>query len=71
MIAPPPEWIDAKEAKRLFSLGKTTLYTLANEGKIRTSSLRERGKQRGKRLFSYDSIRQHIEARATGGDSAE
>jgi hypothetical protein len=66
-----PEWIDAKEAKRLFSLGKTTLYALASEGKIRTSSLRERGKQRGKRLFSYDSIKAHIEARATGGESAQ
>jgi hypothetical protein len=62
MIAQPPEWIDAKEAKRLFSIGRTTLYSLAEAGKIRTSSLRERGKLRGKRLFSYDSIKQHIEA---------
>lgn len=66
-----PEWVDAREAKRLFSLGKTTLYALANDGKIRTCSLRERGKLRGKRLFSYDSIKQHIESRATGGEAQQ
>jgi hypothetical protein len=24
-----PEWIDTKQVKQIFSLGKTTLYTLA------------------------------------------
>lgn len=62
-----PEWIDAKLAKRLFSIGRTTLYELAAAGRIRTSSLRERGKLRGKRLFSYDSVKAYIESRATGG----
>ena len=56
-----PEWIDAKEAKRLFCVGKTTLYRLAASGKLRTSSLRERGRLRGKRLYSYDSIKSAIE----------
>ena len=61
-----PEWIDAKLAKKIFSIGRTTLYDLAAAGRIKTSSLRERGKLRGKRLFSYDSIRAYIESRATG-----
>lgn len=65
--SPSPEWIDALESKRLFCIGKTTLYTLANEGKIRTSSLRGRGKKRGKRLFSYDSIKEFIEAQEKQG----
>jgi hypothetical protein len=56
-----PEWIDAKEAKRLFCVGRTTLYNLAASGKLRTSSLRERGRLRGKRLFSYDSLKKLIE----------
>lgn len=63
---PKPEWVDAREAKRIFGLGKTTLAALADAGKIRTSSLRERGKLRGKRLYSYDSISAHIEAKANG-----
>lgn len=58
----PPEWIDAREAKRLFCVGKTTLYSLAAAGKLRTSSLRERGKTRGKRLFSYDGLKALIES---------
>lgn len=61
---PKPEWLDAKEAKRIFCIHKNTLAALAAAGKIRTSSLRERGKLRGKRLYSYDSIAAYIEARA-------
>lgn len=63
-----PEWSDAKDIRTRFGISKSTLYRLADEGKIRTSSLRERGKLRGKRLFSLDSIAAFIEARATGGE---
>lgn len=56
-----PEWGDAKTVKFLFGLSKTTLYRLASEGKIKSCSLRERGKLRGKRLFSCDSVAAHIE----------
>ncbi|MEO8613875.1 MAG: helix-turn-helix domain-containing protein [Luteolibacter sp.] len=63
-----PEWGDAKAVRLHFGLCKTTIYRLADEGKIRTSSLRERGKLRGKRLFSLDSIAAFIESRATGGE---
>jgi hypothetical protein len=66
----PPEWIDAREVKRIFSLGKTTLYHFAAAGKIRTTSLREIGKLRGKRLFSYQSISSLLESRASGGEDA-
>lgn len=63
----PPEWVDAKEAQRIFCIGKSTLYYLATCGKIRSSSLRDRGKKRGKRLFDYDSIKKHIESKVEGG----
>jgi len=62
-----PEWADARTVRVLYSICKSTLYRLADEGKIRTSSLRERGMKRGKRLFSCDSIEAFIESRATGG----
>ena len=64
-----PEWGDARTVRLVFGICKSTLYRLADEGKIRTSSLRERGKLRGKRLFSLDSIASLIEARATGGET--
>jgi hypothetical protein len=62
-----PEWCDAKSVRAIFGVSRTTLYRLADAGRIRTSSLRERGKLRGKRLFSYDSVAAFIEANATGG----
>jgi hypothetical protein len=67
----PPEWIDAREVKRIFSLGKTTLYHFAATGKIRTTLLQETGKQRGKRLFLCQSIRSLLESRATGGETPD
>lgn len=62
-----PEWIDAKAAKLQFGIGRTTLHTLATAGTIKTSSLRMPGTARGKRLYSYESIKALIEANATGG----
>lgn len=62
-----PEWGDAKAVRAYFGICKSTLYRLADEGKVRSSSLRERGKLRGKRLFSMDGIAAYIEIRATGG----
>jgi len=65
-----PEWIDARRANHLFTICKSTLYRLADEGKLRTSSLRERGKLRGKRLFSTVSLQNLIESRASGGEES-
>lgn len=59
-----PEWADAKVIKHLFGVGRSTLYRLEAEGKIRSSSLRERGKLRGKKLFSCDSVASYIEKMA-------
>ena len=66
-----PEWIDVRRANLMFSLCKSTIYRLADEGKIRTVSLRDRNKLRGKRLFSTASIQALLESRATGGEAVE
>lgn len=65
------EWGDAKAVHASFGLGKSTLYRLSEEGKIKSSSLRERNKLRGKRLFNFDSIAAYIERMATGGNAAQ
>jgi hypothetical protein len=67
---PLPEWIDARRANHIFTLCKSSLYRIAAEGKIRTASLKDRGKLRGKRLFSTDSIVSYLESRASGGDAS-
>lgn len=64
-----PMWIDCRRANHLFSLSKSVLYRLADEGKIKTVSLKNENMLRGKRLFSTASIQALLEARATGGDS--
>ncbi|WP_138223399.1 hypothetical protein [Nibricoccus aquaticus] len=54
-----PEWIRFPKAGHLCpftGLTRSFLYALATEGKIKTLSLRERGKARGVRLISYDSL---------------
>lgn len=60
------EWADAKMIHHIFGICKSTLYRLDAEGKIRSSSLRERGKLRGKKLFSILSVSAFIEKMATG-----
>ena len=66
-----PEWGDAKAVQSRFGICKSTLYRLTEDGKIRSSSLRERGKLRGKRLFSMDSVAAYIESMASGGECDE
>lgn len=62
------EWIDAKQVKAIFCIGKTTLYRLASTGCIQTVSLREDERQRGKRLFKCESIRRFLESQMAGSD---
>jgi hypothetical protein len=63
-----PIWGDAGAVHAYFGIGRSTLYKLVADGKIRSASLRERGKLRGKRLFLLSSIGAFIESRATGGE---
>ena len=59
-MATRPEWVDAKGAEFYFGLKRSHLYQLKDAGKIRSVSLRERGKASGKRVFFYDSIRDFL-----------
>lgn len=52
-----PEFADHRTARRLFNLSRASLYRLAEDGKIRSVSIRNRGRLRGRRLFDCDSIR--------------
>jgi hypothetical protein len=62
----PLEWITIKEASRLFSIGRSSLYSLLGEQKIKSTCLRIRGQQRGKRLISAESLRMFLESQSEG-----
>ncbi len=57
VAAQDPEFLDARGVNARFSIRRSLLYELHNGGHIKSVSLRRRGKSRGKRLFSVDSIR--------------
>ena len=62
-----PEWLRVKEAVAYSRLSKAKLYQLFNRSLIKTVSLRERGMVKGTRLVSYDSLRDFLDKRASGG----
>jgi hypothetical protein len=56
-----PEWLDALGVHARYSIQRSLLYELDKDGLIESVSLRRRGRSRGKRLFSVDSIRSFLE----------
>jgi excisionase family DNA binding protein len=70
-VEPQIEWMRVREACEYSRISKPKLYSLMNRGLIRSVSLRERGMIRGTRLISFDSLRDFLESRATGGASTE
>jgi hypothetical protein len=62
-----PEFGDSKVVKKMFGLSRAHCYRLSAEGKIRSASLRERGKTRGRRLWFLPSIRAFLIANMEGG----
>ena len=63
-----PEFCDSKQVKALFGLSRSHAYLLAQEGAIRSVSLRRRGATRGRRLFDCQSIRDFLNKNAEGGE---
>jgi hypothetical protein len=59
-----PEWLRPKMVPLYFGIGRSRLYELINEGKVKSVSLRERGAKHGTRLVSYDSLSNYIESMA-------
>ena len=51
----------------MFGLSRSHLYQLVQSGKIKSVSLRERNKIKGKRLFIADSIREFLTANIEEG----
>jgi excisionase family DNA binding protein len=59
-----PEWIRVDPAAELFGISRSKLYELIGDRKIKSFCLRERGKVKGIRLISYDSICEFLEKEA-------
>jgi hypothetical protein len=67
-IAPPaiaegrlePEFAGYKKIRELFDLSRTHLFRLSVERKIRTVSLRQLGKGKGRRLYDVQSVRDYL-----------
>jgi excisionase family DNA binding protein len=64
-----PEYLRPAAACRVFSLGRSKLYELLAEGKLKSVSMRKRGQRHGTRLISYDSLKNYLESLAEGGES--
>jgi hypothetical protein len=55
-----PEFGDVRDVQRVFGLRESMTYSLWKEGKIKGVLVRAEGNVRGKRLFSYASIRKFL-----------
>jgi hypothetical protein len=62
---PKPEWLRVAEAVRIYGIGRSSLYVLVAEGKIRSAVIRRRNALRGTRLINCDSLAAFIESHAT------
>jgi hypothetical protein len=61
-----PEFIDVDGLRRAFGIKRSLAYQLLADGAIKGVSLRRRGRIRGKRLFSVDSVRAFLHAQMEG-----
>jgi hypothetical protein len=64
-----PEWIRPKDVPKFFGIGRTRIYELIAENKIKSVSMRKRGQRHGTRLISYDSVAAYLESLVEGGGS--
>ena len=65
-----PEFLDAVGVSAVFSIKRSLLYELDNDGLVESVSLRRRGRTRGKRLFSVQSIRKFLREQKKDGNAA-
>ena len=56
------EYGDVRDVRRVFGFTETFTYNLWYKGKIHGVLIPGRGRKRGKRIFSFASIRAHIAA---------
>ena len=60
-----PEWLDAIGVRAVFSIKRSLLWELDQDGLVESVSLRRRGRTRGKRLFNAESIRKFLREQRT------
>ena len=65
------EYGDLRDVERVFGLRETKTYELFNRGQIRGVLLRkDKASPRGKRLFSFKSVREYLASLESTGDAA-
>jgi hypothetical protein len=64
------EYGDVDAVRRTFNIRETKTYQLFNEGSIRGVLIRNKGSTRGRRLFSFASIREYLASQESTGDAA-
>ena len=57
-----PQYVRISEACKITGRGKSKVYQLMREGKIKYSEIRDKGALRGIRLISYSSLILYIES---------
>jgi hypothetical protein len=57
-----PEWLRIPAAIEIFGLRRSLLYSLIQDGLIKSACVRRRGNVRGVRLISYDSLADYVES---------
>ena len=60
-----PEWIRPKDVPKIFGIGRTRIYELIAENKVKSLSMRKRGQRHGTRLISYASLSAYLESLVT------
>jgi hypothetical protein len=65
-----PEFVDCRGLEAGWGIKRSLAYQLLKDGKIRGVSLRRRGRLRGKRLFSVDSVRAYLASEMKSGGAA-
>jgi len=66
-----PEWLRLPDASRMSGIGRSSLYILIKEGKIKSVCLRKRNSIRGIRLVNADSLSAFIESFANQNDATQ
>lgn len=61
-----PEWLRPADVTRVFGIGRSHLFDLIKNGRVKSVCLRHRGAARGSRLISYDSLCELIAGAAAG-----
>jgi hypothetical protein len=62
------EFLDFAALQKQFHIGRSLAYSLLADGSIHSVCLRRRGKIKGKRLISADSVRQFLASQPTDFD---